>query len=67
MPFMSSLNFKKLISMQPPLAHGSVLNSDGWYDPRGQEPITGGISHDGPYGEALPERGTFFVSGYIIG
>ena len=53
--------------MQPSLARWSVLNSDGLYDPRVQEPITGGIPHDGLYGEAPPERGTFFVSGYIIG
>lgn len=32
--------------MQLPLARWSVHNADGWYDPRGQEPITGGIPHD---------------------
>ena len=47
MPFMSSLNFEKLIRMQPQLLWWLVRSS-------------GGIPHDGLYGEAPPERGTFF-------
>ena len=59
MPFMSSLNFQKLIRMQPSLARWSVHNPDGLYDPRGRGG-GGGIPHDGLYGEAPPEVGTFF-------